>query len=114
MEPIELARSLAETLEDKKGEDILLLDLQELAPLSDYFVICSGSSDRTINALMDAAVDVAREKFKIKPRREGKPEEGWLLADYGSVVVHVFSNHQREYYRLEDLWSEAKILLHVQ
>ncbi|MCW5875772.1 MAG: ribosome silencing factor [Anaerolineales bacterium] len=114
MEPIELARSIADTLEDKKGEDILLLDLQDLAPLSDYFVICSGSTDRTIKALLDAVVDEAREKHKVKPRMEGKPEEGWLLADYGSVVVHIFSNHQREYYRLEDLWSEAKVLLHVQ
>ncbi len=114
MEPLELAHSIADTLEDKKGEDILLLDLQELAPLSDYFVICSGSSDRTINGLMDAVVDETRQKFQLKPRLEGRPEEGWLLADYGSVVVHVFSDYQRSYYRLEDLWSKAKVLLHVQ
>ena len=114
MEPLELARGIAETLEDKKGEDILLLDLKDIVPLSDYFVICSGSSDRTIGALMDAVVEEARVKFDRKPRQEGRPEEGWLLADYGSVVVHVFSTAQRDYYRLEELWSEARVLLHMQ
>lgn len=114
MDPLTLAHTIADTLEEKKGEDILLLDLQDLAPLSDYFVICSGSSRRTINGLMDAVVDATREKHKLKPRLEGHPDEGWLLADYGSVVVHVFSNDQRSYYKLEDLWSQAKVLLHMQ
>jgi len=114
LEPLELARSIADTLEDKKGEDILLLDLHNLPPLTDYFVVCSGTSDRTIGALMDAVVEATREKFDIKPRLEGQPDDGWLLADYGSVVVHVFSNAQRDYYRLEDLWSEARVLLHMQ
>lgn len=114
MEPLELARNIAEILEDKKGEDILLLDLKDLPPLTDYFVICSGSTDRTIDALMDAVMVETREKFSLKPRKEGHPDEGWLLADFGSVVVHVFSDEQREYYRLEDLWSEARVLLHMQ
>ena len=114
LEPLELARSIADTLEDKKGEDILLLDLHNLPPLTDYFVVCSGTSDRTIGALMDAVVEATRGKFDIKPRLEGQPDDGWLLADYGSVVVHVFSNAQRDYYRLEDLWSEARVLLHMQ
>lgn len=114
MEALKLARSIVETLEDKKGEDILLLDLKDLAPVGDYFVIASGSSDRTITGLMDAVVDETREKFHLKPRIEGRPAEGWLLADFGSVIVHVFSNSQRDYYRLEDLWSEGRVLLHVQ
>jgi len=114
LEPIKLARSIVETLEDKKGEDILLLDLKDIAPVGDYFVIASGSSDRTIIGLMDAVVDETREKFHVKPRLEGQPSDGWLLADFGSVIVHVFSNAQRDYYRLEDLWSAAKVLLHVQ
>jgi ribosome-associated protein len=114
LEALTLARGIVETLEDKKGEDILLIDLKELAPVGDYFVICSGSSDRTITGLMDAVVEETREKFHLKPRLEGRPQEGWLLADFGSVIVHVFSNSQREYYRLEDLWADAKVLLHVQ
>lgn len=114
MEPLKLARSIVDALEDKKGEDILLLDLKDIAPVGDYFVICSGSSDRTITGLMDAVVEETRDKFQLKPRLEGRPSEGWLLADFGSVIVHVFSNSQRDYYRLEDLWSDAKVLLHVQ
>lgn len=114
MEPIELARTIVDALEDKKGEDILLLDLQALPPLTDYFVICSGNSERTIGALMDAVLEDAREVKAPKPRLEGKRGEGWMLADFGSVVVHVFSTGQRDYYRLEDLWSEAKVLLHLQ
>lgn len=114
MEPLKLARSIVEALEDKKGEDILLLDLGNLAPVGEYFVICSGSSDRTINGLLDAVLDQTRKKFQLKPRLEGRPQEGWLLADFGTVIVHIFSNAQRDYYRLEDLWSKAKVLVHVQ
>jgi ribosome-associated protein len=101
-------------LEDKKGEDILLLDLRELGLFSEYFVICSGTSDRTLKGLLDGALDAARTQHKAKPKLEGRPEEGWLLADFGSVDLHVFSNDQREYYRLEDLWSQGKVLLHMQ
>jgi ribosome-associated protein len=114
LKPLELARSIVGTLEDKKGEDIMLLDLGELAPVGDFFVLCSGSSDRTLNALIDAVVADTKDKHGVKPRLEGRPNEGWLLADYGSVIVHVFSPAQRDYYRLEDLWSDAKVLLHLQ
>lgn len=114
MDALKLARHIIETLEDKKGEDILLLDLTELPPLTDYFVICSGSSDRTLKALLDAVVEESGAKYKVKPRVEGKPNEGWLLADFGAVVVHLFSPAQRDYYQLEELWSEAKVLLHLQ
>jgi ribosome-associated protein len=63
---------------------------------------------------LDAVLDETREKFQLKPRLEGRPQEGWLLADFGSVIVHIFSNAQRDYYRLEDLWSKAKVVVHVQ
>ena len=114
MEPLDLAHSIVDSLEDKKGEDILLLDLKDIAPVSDYFVIASGSSERTLKGLIDGIVEDMRVKHKIKPRLEGKPREGWLLADYGSVVVHVFSHAQRDYYQLDDLWEEAKVVLHLQ
>jgi ribosome-associated protein len=114
LEPLELAHSIVDTLEDKKGEDILLLDLKDLAPVSDYFVIASGSSERTLKGLIDGVVEEMSEKHGIKPRLEGKPREGWLLADFGSVIVHIFSHAQRDYYQLDDLWEEAKVLLHVQ
>lgn len=114
MESLELARKIVDALEDKKGEDILLLDLRELAPLTDYFVIASGTSERNLKALQDALVDEIRPQVTHKPRLEGRPGEGWLLADFGGVIVHLFSYDQRDYYRLEDLWAGAKVVLHLQ
>lgn len=114
MDARKLANIIVEALEDKKGEDILLLDLTELPPLTDYFVLCSGSSERTLKALQDALLEESAKQTHTKPRLEGKPSEGWLLADFGTVVVHLFSPAQRNYYRLEDLWSEAKVLLNLQ
>jgi len=101
-------------LEDKKGENILLIDLREIAIFADYFVICSGSSDRMIRGLADSAIDNIKKDFRINPRVEGQSEDGWLLIDYGDIILHIFSPQRREYYRLEELWSEGKILLHVQ
>lgn len=101
-------------LEEKKGEDILLLDIHEVAYFADYFVICSGTSDRMVQALADAAIEQVKNQYNLKGRVEGLPAYGWVLVDFGDVILHVFSPERRQYYRLEDLWIEAKILLHVQ
>jgi len=101
-------------LEDKKGEDILLLDISELAPLADYFVICSGTSDRMLDALVDAVQRDVKTKHKVRPRVEGSPGDGWVLADYGDVIVHLFSPDRRDFYRLEELWDQGKVVLHLQ
>ena len=113
MEPLELAREIVASLEDKKGEDIMLLDLQNLAPIGEYYVICSGNSERTLGALLSAVLRDLKQEGS-RPQVEGEASDGWLLADFGSVVVHIFSTAQREYYRLEELWADAKVLLHVQ
>jgi ribosome-associated protein len=101
-------------LENKKGEDIILIDLQDIAIFADYFVICSGSSDRMIQALVDSAIDQVKKEFRINARVEGQSEDGWMLVDYGDIILHIFSPQRRDYYRLEELWSEGKVLLHVQ
>jgi ribosome-associated protein len=101
-------------LEEKLGENIILMDIHEISDFTDYFVICSGTSDRMLNALADALDKAVREQFHRKPRIEGKPQDGWILADFGDVVVHLFSPYRRNYYRLEELWSLGKILLHLQ
>ena len=90
------------------------MDLQGVAPFTDYFVICSGTSNRMLKALMDAAMDKVRIDHKMKTRIEGQALDGWLLADYGDVIIHIFSAEQRAYYSLEELWSEGKTILHVQ
>jgi ribosome-associated protein len=101
-------------LEEKKGEDIILLDIREQADFADYFVICSGTSERMLKALADDVQDTTREKYKIKGRQEGQPGDGWVLVDYGDVVVHLFSPDRRGYYRLEELWVKGKVLLRLQ
>lgn len=101
-------------LEEKKGEDIVLLDIREIAIFADYFIICTGSSDRMLNALADAAIDKACQAHDLRGRVEGDPRNGWLLADFGDVILHLFSPDRRDYYRLEELWSQGKVLLHLQ
>lgn len=101
-------------LEDKKGEDILLLDIRELTDFAEYFVICSGTSDRMLKALADEVLERVRAIHGLKGCIEGLPQEGWLLIDYVDVVVHLFSPDRRDYYRLEELWGKGKVLLRLQ
>lgn len=101
-------------LDEKLGEDILLLDIREVAPLADYFVICSGTSDRMLDALIDAVLEKVRTRHKLKPRIEGSPGDGWVLADYGDVIVHIFSPAKRNFYKLEELWDKGQVVLHFQ
>ncbi|MCI0519949.1 MAG: ribosome silencing factor [Chloroflexi bacterium] len=101
-------------LEDKKGEDILLLDIQGLASFADYFVICSGTSDRMLRALAEGAQEQVKKQHQLASRIEGEAREGWLLVDFGDVILHCFSPDRRDYYRLEELWSQGKIVLRLQ
>ena len=105
---------MIDVLEEKKAENIVLIDLQEVAIFTDYFIICSATSDRMISALLEAVVDEIRKKYRQRPRVEGQPQDGWLLVDYGDLILHIFSPNTRDYYGLEDLWAEGKVLLHLQ
>jgi ribosome-associated protein len=101
-------------LEDKKAEDILLLDIKELVSFTDYFVICTATSSRMLNALADGIVEKTRVDHKRKGRIEGSPDAGWMVVDYGDIVVHLFDDELRRYYKLEELWKDGKVLLRVQ
>lgn len=109
-----MARNIVNALEEKKGEDILLLDLKGIASFTDYFILCNGTTDRMLNALADTLLKDLRKELKKKGRIEGEAREGWLIVDYGDVIVHLFSPDQREYYRLEELWNDGKVLLRLQ
>jgi ribosome-associated protein len=109
-----LARSLVRTLEDKKAEEILLLDVQGYCSFADYFIICSGSSDRMLRALMESVVETAHKDHRAHARTEGRSESGWILVDIGPVIAHILSPDRREYYNLEGFWKEAKVLVHIQ
>jgi len=91
-----------------------LLDIHGISDFTDYFVICSGTSERMLEALADDVIRQMRNHNQIRGSVEGLPQDGWILVDYGGVILHLFSHVRRDYYRLEDLWGEGKILLHLQ
>jgi ribosome-associated protein len=112
--PMDLARRIVELAEDKKAADIVLLDLGELTTLADAFVICSGGSERQLSAIADGILENLRDEG-IKPiGREGTPESHWVLVDFGSVIVHIFTPPERDYYQLEKHWAGARTILRVQ
>ena len=112
--PLELARRIVELAEDKKAADIVLLDLAGLTTMADYFVICSGGSERQLEAIADGIIGSLRDE-RIKPiGREGTAASHWVLVDFGSVIVHIFTPPERDYYGLEKHWSEARTILRVQ
>ncbi|MFC2064355.1 ribosome silencing factor [Chloroflexota bacterium] len=111
---LDIAHTIINSLEEKKGEEILLMDIHKVSSFTDYFIICTGTSNRMIDALAKATVDNAKETHQIKGIIEGNPECGWMIVDFGSILVHLFSPDQREFYRIEDLWNTGKIILHLQ
>ena len=112
--PLDLARRIVELAEDKKAADIVLLDLTGLTTLADHFVICSGGSERQLDAIADGIVEGLRADGARPIGREGLAASHWVLLDYGSVIVHVFTPPERDFYQLERHWSEAKTVLRVQ
>src|SRR2546421_8776868 len=108
MTPEAIAAAAARYASDRKALDIVQLDLREIIGYTDYFVICSGRTDRQTKAIHDAIHQGMKSEHGMLPRRvEGFPEARWILMDYLDVVVHVFTPEIREYYRLEQLWGEA-------
>ena len=100
-------------LEGKIGEDILLLDIHEIAGFTDYFIIATGTSDRMLDSLAEAIMEQAKNSFSLPGKVEGRSSDGWLAIDLGDIVIHLFSPDQREYYRLEQLWDRGKVLLRM-
>ncbi len=106
---------MVDAIAEKKGEDIILMDIRELAVFADYFVICSGTSERQLKALVEGIDEAVRQKFRAHARRtEGDTLSGWILMDYTDVIVHIFDPHQRDFYQLEELWKEAPVILKMQ
>jgi ribosome-associated protein len=112
--PLELARRIVELAEDKKAADIVLLELVGLTTMADYFIICSGGSERQLEAIASGIIGSLRDEKTKAIGREGTAASHWVLVDFGSVVVHIFTPPERDYYGLEKHWSEAKTILRVQ
>ncbi len=113
-DPLELARRIVSLAEDKKAADIALLDLRELTTVADFFVIASGGSERQLDAIATGVIDGIEEDGERPLGREGTAASHWILVDYGSVIVHVFTPPERDYYQLERHWAAAKTVLRVQ
>lgn len=113
-EALALAHRIVDLAADKKAADIVLLDIHALTSVADYLVICSGGSERQLGAIAGGIIEALKDQDLLPIGREGGPSAHWALIDYGSVVVHVMAPPEREYYQLEQLWSDAPLLLHVQ
>ncbi len=111
---LDLARRIVELAEDKKAADIVLLDLSGLTTVADYFVIASGGSERQLDAIADGIVSGMRDEKVHAYGREGTAASHWILVDFGSVIAHIFTPPERDYYQLERHWSEAKTILRLQ
>ena len=110
-----VARAIVDFISDKKGEKIILSDLRPVSVIAEFFVIGEAASDRQINAIVDHIREEVRKTFGVSPlRTEGIAEGGWVLLDYGDVIVHLFDPDVRSYYDLEGLWREAPILMRMQ
>jgi len=111
---LEVARMIVDGAEDKKAADIVLLDVAELTSMADYFVICSGGSERQLGAIADGIAEKLRAQGVRPIGREGGSNSHWTLLDFGAVIVHIFAPPERDYYQLERHWSAAKTVLRVQ
>jgi ribosome-associated protein len=108
IDPPTLARAVADFAADKKAIDIAELDLRGVLGYTDFFVVCSGNTDRQTKAIHDGIHYGLKQRHGLLPRRvEGLAEARWILMDYLDVIVHVFTPEAREFYRLEQLWGEA-------
>jgi ribosome-associated protein len=115
LEAQELARRIVEIASDKLATDIVLLDIRPIATVADYFVVASTGSERQLQAVVRDIEQALRNDDGVRPLRvEGQSSSGWVLMDYGDVVVHLFSVEQRAFYRLEELWSAAVPLVRMQ
>ncbi len=114
LESSEVAKLVIEAASDKKAGDVVMLDIRELSVIADYFVVCTGSNPRQIQAIASSIEDKLSEAKVSTRAREGSADTGWVLLDAGDVIVHIFGPMEREYYRLERLWSGAPTVVYVQ
>lgn len=109
-----VAKEIVEVAADKKANDVTLIEVGKATTLADFFVIATGTSERQINAIRSGIQERMREMDIALLQSEGVPADGWVLLDYGQVIVHVFAPEQRTYYDLERRWQDAPTLLKIQ
>lgn len=114
LEPIELAHVIVDAISERLGSNIVVLDMEEVSLLADYFVLCDAESTPQFRAILDEIEDRTRAAGARRLHVEGAADSGWILVDFGSVVVHIFDPELRDYYNLEDLWKQARLVVRIQ
>src|SRR3972149_7300585 len=114
MEGLALAQKMVEAASDKQASDIILLDARGVCSFADYFVICSGDSARQLQSIYDEVEHVLKREGVLLNHYEGTMDSGWMLLDYGDVIVHIFAPTERNFYKLDKMWSEATPVLRIQ
>ncbi|MCC6945879.1 MAG: ribosome silencing factor [Thermomicrobiales bacterium] len=110
----ELALRVADVLAETPAANTVVLDIRELSSFADFFVICSGENERQLRAITEKLQEELREDGVRPQRLEGAPNSGWIVLDYNDVIVHVFDQELRDFYKMERLWAEAPRLLAIQ
>jgi len=109
-----LAHKAVEAAGGKQAQDIVLLDVRGICSFSDYFVMCNAESSRQIKAIYDEIMHSLKNDGVLPNHREGSLDSGWLLLDYGDVIVHIFAAIERDYYQMDELWSQASPVVRIQ
>lgn len=104
----EMARLACAALEEKKAEDIKVIDIEKVSTLADYFIIASGSNRNQVQAMVDNVEEVLEKSGHIKKRIEGYQNANWILMDYGDLVIHIFDTENRLFYDLERIWRDGE------
>jgi ribosome-associated protein len=114
LEPIELAHTIVDAISERLGSDIVMLDLEDVSLVADYFVICNAGSAPQFKAIVEEVEKETKAAGSRRLRVEGDPTSGWVLMDYGAVIVHIFDPDLRAYYNLEELWKQARLVVRIQ
>ncbi len=104
----EMAKAACNALSEKKAEDIRIIDISEISPLADYFIIANGSNENQLQAMVDAVDEELNKLGHTAKQIEGNRNSTWILMDYADIIVHVFSKEDRLFYNLERIWTDGK------
>jgi ribosome-associated protein len=111
---LDFAHRAIAAAEDKQASQIVLLDVHAVSMFTDYFLLCNGESERQIKAIVDSVDETLGKNGLRRLGLEGTADSGWVLMDFGDVMVHIFTPERRAYYKLEELWKDAQTVVKIQ
>lgn len=109
-----VARLAVEVASEKQASNIVMLNVKQVCSFTDYFVICSGETKRHVEAIWQGIIDELKQSGVVSHHSEGSSDSGWVLADFGSVIVHIFAPAERDYYQLDRFWDKAIPVVTIQ